>query len=155
MVESLHKELTQSRDRRTEMNLKNVNNSTFGKTIGNVRNHRDIKLVATNKKRNKMVSEPNFHSTKYFSEELLEIKTKEKKCKSSLFWKTEDKTKQIKNSLVTKFLSEEIEKGRRMTEHMGIMDVVQISKETVFYLKLINIINLLCSLWREVRYSCG
>lgn len=150
MVESLHKELTQSRDRRTKMNLKNLNNSTFGKTIGNVRNHRDIKLVTTNKKRNKMVSEPNFHSTKHFSEELLKIKTKEKKCKSSIFWNTEDKTKQIKNSLVTNFLSEEIENGRRMTGHMGIMDVVQISKETVFYLKLINIINLLCSLWREV-----
>ena len=126
------------------MNLKNLSNSTFGKTIGNVRNHRDIKLVTTNKKRNKMVSEPNFHSTKHFSEELLKIKTKEKKCKSSIFWNTEDKTKQIKNSLVTKFLSEEIGNGRRMTEHMGIMDVVQISKEKVFYLKLANIIKLLC-----------
>lgn len=31
-----------------------------------------------------------------------------------------------------------------MTEHMGIMDVVQISKEKVFYLKLANIIKLLC-----------
>ena len=33
------------------MNLKNLSNSTFGKTIGKVRNHRDIKLVTINKKK--------------------------------------------------------------------------------------------------------
>ena len=36
-----------------------------------VRNHRDIKLVTTNKKRNKLASEPNYHSTKYISRDLL------------------------------------------------------------------------------------
>ena len=44
--------------------LKLINNSVFGKTMENVRNHRDIKLVATNKKRIKVVSEPNYHTTK-------------------------------------------------------------------------------------------
>ena len=42
-----------------------MNNSVFGKTMENVRNHRDIKLVTTNKKRNKLVSEPNYHTTKH------------------------------------------------------------------------------------------
>ena len=48
--------------------FKLMNNSVFGKTMENVRNHRDIKLVTTDEKRNKLVSEPNHHTTKYFSE---------------------------------------------------------------------------------------
>ena len=45
----------------------------------NVRKHRDIKLVTTNKKRNYLVSEPNYHTTKLFSENLLVIEMKKKK----------------------------------------------------------------------------
>ena len=41
-----------------------MNNAVFGKTIENVRKHRDIKLVATDKARNQLVSEPNYHTTK-------------------------------------------------------------------------------------------
>ena len=43
--------------------LKLMNNSVFRKTIGNVRKHRDFKLVITDVKRNKLVSEPNYHTT--------------------------------------------------------------------------------------------
>ena len=39
----------------------------------NVRKHRDIKLVATKKRRNSLVSQPNYHTTKIFSENLLVI----------------------------------------------------------------------------------
>ena len=46
--------------------FKLMNNSVFGKTMENVRNYRDIKLVRTNKRRNQLVSELNYHSTKYF-----------------------------------------------------------------------------------------
>ena len=53
-----------------------MNNSVFGKTIENVRNHRDIKLVTVDEKRNKSVSEPNYHTTKRFSENLLAIEMK-------------------------------------------------------------------------------
>ena len=42
----------------------------------NVRKHRDIKLVATDEKRNKLVSEPNYHKIKRFSENLLAIEMK-------------------------------------------------------------------------------
>ena len=46
--------------------FKLMNNTAFGKTMENVRKHRDIKLVTTDKKRNQLVSEPNYHTTKWF-----------------------------------------------------------------------------------------
>ena len=56
--------------------FKLMNNSVFGETIENVRKHRYIKLVTTNKRRNQLVSEPNYHTTKLFSENLLAIEMK-------------------------------------------------------------------------------
>ena len=56
-----------------------MNNSVFEKTMENVRKHRDIKLVTTDEKRNKLVSEPNYHTTKHFSENLLAIEMKKTK----------------------------------------------------------------------------
>ena len=47
----------------------------------NVRNHRDIKLVATDKKRNILASEPNYHSTKYISKDLLIMEMKKVEVK--------------------------------------------------------------------------
>ena len=55
-----------------------MNNSVFWKTMENVRKHRDIKLVITDEKRNKLVSEPNYHKTERFSENLLAIEMKKK-----------------------------------------------------------------------------
>ena len=48
--------------------FKLMNNAVFGKTMENVRKHRDIKLVTTDNRRNRLVSEPNYHTTKWFSE---------------------------------------------------------------------------------------
>ena len=45
--------------------------SVFGKTMENVRKHRDIKLVTKDRRRNQLVSEPNYHTTKYLSENLV------------------------------------------------------------------------------------
>ena len=56
--------------------FKLMNNSVFGKTMENVRKHRDIKLVTTDKRRNQLASEPNYHTTKYFSENLMAIEMK-------------------------------------------------------------------------------
>ena len=50
--------------------FKLMNNAVFGKTMENIRKHRDIKLVTTDKKRNKLVSEPNYHTINLISEDL-------------------------------------------------------------------------------------
>ena len=59
--------------------FKLMNNSVLGKTMENVRKHRDIKLVTTEEKRSKLVSEPNYHTTKHFSKNLLAIEMKKTK----------------------------------------------------------------------------
>ena len=58
-----------------------MNNSVFRKTMENVRMHRDIKLVTSDKRRNQLVSEPRYHTTKWFSENLLAIEMKKTKKK--------------------------------------------------------------------------
>ena len=58
-----------------------INNAVFRKTMENVRKHRDIKLVKTNKKRNKLVSEPNYHTMNYISKDLSIIEMKKTKIK--------------------------------------------------------------------------
>ena len=58
-----------------------MNNSVFEKTMENIRKHRDIKLVTTDKRRNQLVSEPNYYCTKWFSQNLLAIQMKKTKVK--------------------------------------------------------------------------
>ena len=53
-----------------------MNNAVFRKTMGNVRNHRNIKLAIAEKRRNYLAWDPNFHTNKFFTETLLAIKTK-------------------------------------------------------------------------------
>ena len=61
--------------------FKLMNNSVFGKTMENVRNHRDIKLVTSEKRRSIYASKPNYHSTKYISEDLLIMEMRKVKVK--------------------------------------------------------------------------
>ena len=56
--------------------LKLMNNAVFGNTMENVRKYRDIKLVTTERRRNYLVSEPNYHTTKFFTENLLATEMK-------------------------------------------------------------------------------
>ena len=50
--------------------FKLINNAVFGKTMENIRKHRNIKLVITDKKRNKLISEPNYYTMNYISKDL-------------------------------------------------------------------------------------
>ena len=55
-----------------------MNNAVFGKTMENVRKNGDIKLVTTEKRKNYLASEPNYHTTKFFTENILAIEMKRK-----------------------------------------------------------------------------
>ena len=55
-----------------------MNNAVFGKTMENVRKHRNFKLVTKERRRNYLVSEPNFHTAKFFTEHLSAIEVKKK-----------------------------------------------------------------------------
>ena len=46
--------------------FKLMNSSAFGRTMENVRKHRDIKLITTDKIRNQLASEPNYHTKNFF-----------------------------------------------------------------------------------------
>ena len=61
--------------------FKLMNKAVFGKIMENIRKHRDIKLVTTNKKRNKLVSKPNYHTINYISEDLSIIEMNKTKVK--------------------------------------------------------------------------
>ena len=50
-----------------------MNNSVFGKTMENMRKHRDIKLATTEWRRDCLILETNYNSTKFFTENLLAI----------------------------------------------------------------------------------
>ena len=53
--------------------FKLMNNAVSGKTMENIRKHIYITLVTTDKIRNQLASEHNYHTTKHFSEKLMAI----------------------------------------------------------------------------------
>ena len=58
--------------------FKLMNNAGFRNALENVKKYKDIKLAATERRRNYLVSEPNYHTTKFFTENLLSIGMKKK-----------------------------------------------------------------------------
>ena len=58
-----------------------MNNAVFGKMMENVRNHREVNLFVSEVRRKKLASEPNYHSCKVFSEDLMAIEMR----KTSVF----------------------------------------------------------------------
>ena len=80
----MNTELRKNAENHFEKDLfKLMNNSVFGKTLENVRNHKDIKLVTTNKRRSILASEPNYHSSKYISKDLMIMEMKKVEVKMS------------------------------------------------------------------------
>ena len=78
----MNTELRKNTKNKFEKNFfKLMNDSVFGKTMGNVRNHRVIKLVTSEKRRKRLVSEPNYHSCKKFSDHLMAIEMKKTRVK--------------------------------------------------------------------------
>ena len=57
--------------------FKLMNNTVFRKTMEIVRKHRDIKLVTTERRKNYLMSEANYHTTKFFTKKLLTIEMKQ------------------------------------------------------------------------------
>ena len=50
--------------------FKLIKNADFGKTMKNMRENRNIKLLITERRRNYLVSEPNYYTTKFLTENL-------------------------------------------------------------------------------------
>ena len=61
-----------------------MNNAVFGRSIMNVRRHRDIKLETDDKKMCRLASMPNYYTTKQFSENLLAMEMKKTKMKMNV-----------------------------------------------------------------------
>ena len=56
-----------------------MSNVAFEKTMENVRKYRDIRLATTDRRRNYLVSQPNYHTTKSFTENILVIEMKKQR----------------------------------------------------------------------------
>ena len=69
----MNTKLKQKAKNNFEKGFKLMNNAVFGKTMENVRKHRNIKLLTKEMRRNYLVSEPDYHTTKFFTENLLAI----------------------------------------------------------------------------------
>ena len=79
----MNTELRKNDKNEFEKNLfRPMNNSIFGRAMENDRNHRDIKLVTSEKRRKRSVSEPNYHSCKNFSDHLIATEMKKRKRKN-------------------------------------------------------------------------
>ena len=100
--------------------FKLMNNAVFRKTMENVRKHRDITLVTTSKTKNYLVPEPNCHTTRCFSENLLAI---EMKMTKPVYLGLS--TLEIRKALMYEFWYEYIKPNYRCNAKLCYMDTVR------------------------------
>ena len=113
-----------------------MNNSVFGKTMENSRKHRDIKLLTTDKRRNQFLLEPNYHTTKYFSENLSAIEMNKTKVKISKPVYLGLSILEISKTLVYGFLYDYIKRKHQGNVKLCYMDtdsfIIHIKTEDVY-----------------------
>ena len=101
-----------------------MNNYVFGNKMKNVRKHRDIKLVITDKIRNRLVSEPNSHAKKWFSEDLLAIEMKKIKVKMNNLVCLDLSILENSKTLMYKFWYEYIKPKYQNNTKLCYMDII-------------------------------
>ena len=121
-----------------------MNNSVFGKTMENVRNHRDIKLFTTNAKRRKYVLEPNFITSKCFSKDLMAIEMRKTKVMMNKPVYLGQAILDISKTLMYEFYYDYIKPKYRNKLKLCYMDtdsfILHIQTED-FYMDIDNVVN--------------
>ena len=64
-----------------------MNNAVFRKTMENIRKQKNIKLAATQKGRQYLVPEPNYHTTKFFIKKFVSYRN-EKNCNNQCLYQS-------------------------------------------------------------------
>ena len=113
-----------------------MNDVVLGKTMENVSKHRDIKLVTTSKRRNYSGSEPNCHTTKWFSKNLLAIEMKKAKVKMNKPVYLGLSILKISKILMTGFYDDYIKPNYHQNSKLRYKDtdsiIIQIKSEDVY-----------------------
>ena len=104
-----------------------MNNAVFGKTMENVRNHRDIKLVTAKRRRIYLASQPNYYATKWFTKKLLAIKMNKVKARY--------KSKNVKAKYICEYLPEDPGKTHRSLRLIQVGIPIGINKNVIELMK--------------------
>ena len=99
-----------------------MNNPVFRKTMENARKHRAIKLVTTEEKRSKLVSEPNYHTTKHFPKNLLAIEMKKAKVRMNKPIYLDMSILDISKTLMYEFWYDYVKRKYRANANLCYMD---------------------------------
>ena len=102
--------------------FKLMNNAVFGKAMENVRKHRDIKLVTTNRMSHYLVSQPYYHTTKWFSENLLAIEREKMKVKMNKLIYLDLSILEISKTLMSEFWYDYIKRKYQQNAKLWYMD---------------------------------
>ena len=127
--------------------FKLMNNSVFGKTMEDVRKHKDIKLVTTNRKRSKLVSGPNYHTPKWFPKNFLATKMKKTKVKMNKPIYSGFSILDLSKIVMYEFWYDYIKQNMEKKEKQNYVTWTQIA--LLFVLKLTIFIKILQMMWKK------